>query len=329
MDGLGPKFHDHLCGFLSGSGESAETVANAVDSCQTCRHRRLLPDKGAVLRERSDPMSIGIWIAIAVIATAIVSITITLRIVRHQQSQSAKGGGNIQAQAGRDIIGHHAGRDVLAIEHSESTAIVASSAFFGEGEQLATSESEEEFRSQVASLWSAASRYVHGVSLYGRPFMPDISQLRTLLERGVQLEMTLVDPRSDAAAEIAQDKCRFSRTIDHYRVLAQTLRIEDLEPRIVLERIRSEVDATVEIFAKLAREFPAADLDLRFIDFLPVWKGTIIDGERAVYLLYDVPRMDVPFRYSDDQVRIAWYERHYVRPFKAAGRPIGLTETAG
>jgi hypothetical protein len=274
-------------------------------------------------------MSIGIWIVISVAVTAVVSVAITLRIVRHQQGQSAKGSNNIQTQAGRDIIGNRAGRDVVAIEHSDSTAIVASSTFFGEGEELAASESEEEFRSQVANLWSGATRYVHGVSLYGRPFMPEISQLRTLLERGVQLEMTLVDPRSDAAAEIAQDKCRFSRTIDHYRVLAQTLRIENLEPNVVLGRIRSEVDATVEIFEKLAREFPAADLDLRFIDFLPVWKGTIIDGERAVYLLYDVPRMDVPFRYSDDQVRIAWYERHYVKPFKSAGRPIRLTETAG
>jgi hypothetical protein len=267
-------------------------------------------------------MSTGIWIIISVTVTAIVSIAATLRIVRHQQKQSAKGSHNVQTQAGRDIIGHQAGRDVVAIERSESTAIVASSTFFGEGEQLATSESEEEFRTQVANLWSSATRYVHGVSLYGRPFMPEISQLRSLLARGVQLEMILVDPASDAAAEIAQDKCRFSRTIDHYQVLAQTLRIEDLQPRIVLERIRSEVTATVEIFEKLAGEFPDADLDVRFIDFLPVWKGTIIDGDRAVYLLYDVPRMDVPFRYSDDQVRIAWYERHYVAPFKAAGRRL-------
>jgi len=139
--------------------------------------------------------------------------------------------------------------------------------------------------------------------------------------------MVLVDPRSEAAAEIARDKCRFSRTIDHYRVLAQTLRIDELEPTSVLERIRSEVGATVDIFEELAREFPRAHLDVRFIDFLPVWKGTIIDGNRAVYLLYDVPRMDVPFRYSDDEERIAWYERHYVRPFKVAGHRLDLTET--
>ena len=274
-------------------------------------------------------MTLGIWVAISAIVTAIVSIAITLATVRHQQRQSAKGNGNIQAQAGRDIIGHYAGRDVVAIEHSDSTAIVASSTFFGEGERLAASESEEEFRTQVANLWSSATRYVHGVSLYGRPFMPEMPQLRALLRRGVELEMILVDPRSEAAAEIAQDKCRFSRTIDHYRVLAQTLRIDNLEPSIVLGRIKSEVDATVDIFERLAREFPSAHLDVRFIDFLPVWKGTIIDGSRAVYLLYDVPRMDVPFRYSDDSMRIAWYERHYVRPFKAAGHRLSLPEAIG
>lgn len=274
-------------------------------------------------------MTLALSILIAIIVSALGSIAITLGVVRYRQSQTAKGSGNMQTQAGRDIIGHHAGRDVVAIEHSESTAIVASSTFFGEGEQLAASESEEEFKAQVAQLWSSATEYVHGVSLYGRPFMPEMSQLRELLSRGVDLEMVLVDPRSEAAAEIAADKCRFSRTIDHYRVLAQTLRIDDLEPAILLERIRAEIDATVDIFEKLAKEFPAANLDLRFIDFLPVWKGTVIDGRRAVYLLYDVPRMDVPFRYSEDPIRIGWYERHYVTPFKAAGRRVSLTETGG
>ena len=206
-----------------------------------------------------------------------------------------------------------------------STSVTSDNLFLAGGEYLASSESVEEFDSQIEESWLSARRSIVGVSLYGKPFMPSEEVLGRILADGrISLRMVLVDPDSEAAREIAVDKCRFSRTVQQSDVLTKTLRLDPITPEILLQRIRDEVTGTVDMLRRTKAAHPKADVAVRYIDFLPVWKGTIIDGSSAVYVIYDVPRVDVPFRYSGDLRLISYYQKRYADVYYRQGREIPL-----
>lgn len=263
-------------------------------------------------------MSAFEWSVVSIAGFLMLAFALYVVVRVNAQRAVASGSGSIrQVQAGRDSV------EIGSITHHTQN-IDTSPAFLAAGESIASSESVEQFEAQVTTLWTSGHKYVRAVSLYGRPFMPGQDILETLAARHVSIHMILVDPNSTAARDIARDKCRFSRTVQHYEVLSKTLQIYELNEDAVLARIREEASATKDLLSSLKRAIPDADVRLRYIESLPNWKGTIVDGERAVYLIYDVPRMDVPFRYCDDTATLRYYEQNYFALYWAAGKDVPL-----
>jgi hypothetical protein len=263
-------------------------------------------------------------ITITVLVAAVLSFTTYIVFFSNKSSRKSSVSQHATASGSSQL--KQAARDILEVEKYNSYTQVAQqdNLFLADGEHLATARDYQDFLTQIDDQWSAAGRYIYGVSLYGRPFMPSEEQLAAILGRGVTLRMTLVDPESQAARDIAVDKCKFSRTIHQQDVLARTLGIDRLDPDILLDRIRDEVTGTVSMLSRIKRSSPKVDVSVRYIDFLPVWKGTIVDGTSACYVVYDVPRMDVPFRWTDDSDLIRYYEQRYVNVFWRQGRDVPL-----
>ncbi len=267
--------------------------------------------------------AVGITITVAAVA---LSLTLSVYVFFFSNRTTKKSNTTQTATASGSARLSQAGRDVLDVGNLNSYTQVApeGTLFLAEGEAIATSETVEEFRAQVDRQWSEAQHYVIGVSLYGRPFMPSEERLADILRRGVSLSMTLVDPESQAARTIATDKCRFSRTVRQNDVLAETLGINSLEVDVIHNRIREEVNGTVAMLRRIKQAHPEVNVNVQFIDFLPTWKGNSIDGLSAVYVIYDVPRLDVPFRFTSDVVLIKYYEERYAKVYARQGRAIAL-----
>jgi hypothetical protein len=268
----------------------------------------------------------SVELLLTALLTVLVGSVIALAIL-YVRARRSVASGSQQATANENSMVKQAGRDLLDIGGSVSTATHISPSedlYLAYGEQLATAADRAEFTAQISQQWAAAESYVAGVSIYGRAFMPPEDELATMLRRGVALRMVLLDPETQAAQDFAIDKCRFSRTVQQSDILSRVLGISTFDPEFVLARVREEVTGTVAMISKIKNEYPDVDVQVRYIDFLPLWKGTIVDGASAVYVIYDVPRLDAPFRLTFDRKIINYYEDKFANLYFRQGTEVVL-----
>lgn len=219
---------------------------------------------------------------------------------KRQQRARARGRSTV-FQAGGDM---HVVDVKYVIEHAETFRDLLE-----QGEHLANGEDPDHFSQNDSVLWGSAERSIWTVSLYGRKFMPPQHEIAELASR-VPIRIALLDPESEIAIDVAKGKAMFSRTRTQENVWEQIQ--GPAREQWFMQGFRTEVTATIDMVKSIKTSNPNADIELRLISSLPRWKGTIVDGQRAVYVMYDVPRQEVPFRWTENVEAISWYKKIYV-----------------
>ena len=76
--------------------------------------------------------------------------------------------------------------------------------------------------------------------------------------------------------------------------------------RVFGDSIRTNVSKIIEIY----REIIGPE-NIRLYEKPFFWKGSIVDGEKALFTIFDIPRHDTPLRYTDNRLVVEHFEKFY------------------
>jgi hypothetical protein len=74
------------------------------------------------------------------------------------------------------------------------------------------------------------------VSLYGAPFMPPPEKIEELMKRGVRIQILLMDPSSQALADLAQAEVR-CQSVTHASLVRDGLRDSQESAGIFVQKV--------------------------------------------------------------------------------------------
>lgn len=110
---------------------------------------------------------------------------------------------------------------------------------------------------------------------------------------GVLVQLVLNDPSSQVVDYISNMESEFT-----------------VEPRprerVFGDSIRTNVSKIIEIYSKI---IGSENIRLHGKPFF--WKGSIVDAEKAMYTIFDVPRHDTPLRYTENKLVVEHFEKFY------------------
>lgn len=154
--------------------------------------------------------------------------------------------------------------------------------------------------SHAEEMWGSASDYVCFVSLTGYPWLPDAAVIEEKLAEGVEVKLLLTAPSEENVIDLMK--------LERVETASDLLSTED---SLITERYKVDLMRGItDTLDCLGDSLPAENI--RFSRQTPIWKGTIVDGDRARYVLYDMPRSnDVPFRYTEEPAMIEFIEERY------------------
>ena len=72
------------------------------------------------------------------------------------------------------------------------------------------------------------------------------------------------------------------------------------------EQLDKNVQATLDTFVEIIGR-----QNIRLSDEPFMWKGSIVDGEEAHSIFYDIPRRGTPLRETTDPVAVKYIEKYY------------------
>ena len=159
----------------------------------------------------------------------------------------------------------------------------------------------DEVRNNTIQIWNNTKQYIKMISLTalpGLPWSPSEKLIKKKVREGIKVKVLLLHPHSmDFIAKmeaICTDNPEF---------------IDLTEETIKTEFITQLQESVPKLISTIGEE------NVRFYRGSFFWKGTIVDGKYAQYVFYDIPRKNVPFRYTEDTKLIEYFEKVYFDEF--------------
>ena len=161
----------------------------------------------------------------------------------------------------------------------------------------------DEVSREADGLLESAKKYIKIITVTGAAWLIDKKVLNIIREKsrkGVEIKVILIDPTSPVAEYIEEMEGRYTRMPRPYERPGPSIREN------ILMTIR-----TINQYA-----------EIRVYNGCFIWKGTIIDGEKVTYTIFDVPRNDTPLRINKDPKIAKHFEIYYFDRIWEQSRPV-------
>lgn len=117
--------------------------------------------------------------------------------------------------------------------------------------------------------------------------------IKKKVDRGVKAQLILIDPTTQAADYVSDMESKFTVT-------------PRPAERVFGNSIRTNVNKIIEIYRNV---IGAENIRLYGKPFF--WKGSIVDGRKAMYTMFDVPRHDTPLRLTNNELVVKHFEKYF------------------
>jgi hypothetical protein len=106
--------------------------------------------------------------------------------------------------------------------------------------------------------------------------------------------------------------------MDHISTMESEFTVEPRpRERVFGDSIRANVSKVIQVY----REAVGPE-SIRVYNKPFFWKGSIVDGKKALFTIFDVPRHDTPLRYTENRQVVKHFEKFYFDEIWQNARPI-------
>ena len=142
------------------------------------------------------------------------------------------------------------------------------------------------------NLLQNATKYIKIATVTGAAWLLN-EDMKKLIEfkklQGVNIKILLQDPDLEVVNHIEELESEFTEVERPYERPASS--------------IKSNITLTLNTLASFA--------EIRFCPECFLWKGTIVDGKKVMYTIFDVPRNDTPLRLNENKKIVEHFEKYY------------------
>jgi hypothetical protein len=179
--------------------------------------------------------------------------------------------------------------------------------FLIKGDKLITG--REDVMNLGNGLLEEAKSHIKIITVTGAAWMVDKTKeiIEKKIKKGVKVQLILVDPTSPIADYISSMESEFTV-------------VPRPAERVFGDSLKINVKKVVDIYGSI---IGCENIRLYGKPFF--WKGSIVDGQKVMYTMFDVPRHDTPLRLNNDRRVAKHFEKFYFDEIWSVSKSIQKT----